>query len=235
MRRPTLVLAACALLLPGSSPPQDEPGPAGVALLKDASYALGVNVGRTCKEQAVELDLDAFEQGLRDGLGGAEPRLTEQQMTEAMLAFQQHLMKKQADLVRVLGERFRKAGRDFLATNAAKPGVEVLPSGLQYEVLEPGSGRRPKPADSVLVDYRGSLTNGLVIDDSAEQGGPVSVALAEVIPGWGEALGLMKVGAKWRIVIPADLAYGADPPPGGVVPPNAVLVYELKLVEIVGK
>lgn len=234
MRRSLLALAACGLLFPGASTPQDgaaKPPPAD-PLLADASYALGFNAGKTCKEQAVELDLDAFERGLRDGLGGAEPRLDEERMTEAMLAFQQQLMKKQADLLAALSERYRRAGRAYLEANAKKPGVRSLPSGLQYEVLAAGNGPTPGPADAVLVNYRGTFTNGVPFDDSATQGGPVLVPLAQVIPGWKEALSRMKVGAKWRLVIPPDLAYGAEPPPGGLVPPNAVLVYEIELVAI---
>lgn len=121
--------------------------------------------------------------------------------------------------------------RAFLAANKGKTGVITTPSGLQYEVLAEGSGEPPKPTDAVLVHYEGRLTDGTVFDSSIKRGQPAAFGVSDVIPGWTEGLQLMKPGARYRFTIPPELAYGAQGA-GGVIPPNAVLVFDVQLLEV---
>ena len=123
-------------------------------------------------------------------------------------------------------------GEKFLAANAKKPGVQATASGLQYQVLQPGNGPKPKDTDTVRVNYRGALLDGTVFDDSAQHGGPATIPLAQVVPGWREGIALMPVGSKYRFWIPASLGYGEAGTPGGPIPPNATLVFEVELLGI---
>ncbi|CAN5714241.1 FKBP-type peptidyl-prolyl cis-trans isomerase [soil metagenome] len=241
MNRPVIaLLIASVSLSQGACQPRAAPKPGAASiplnnLEAQASYGLGFNVGSTFVEQAINHDLDteAFIQGLRDGLDGADPRLTEEQLSEATLRFQQQLAARQEEMLREIGQQFQEEGRRFLAAKASEPGVQTLPSGLQYRVLQEGNGPIPGAEDSVYLRYVGSLTNGTVIEDSEDFGGTVAMAIDDMIAGWQEALQLMKVGSKWELFIPPELAYGAEAIPGRLVPPHAVLVYEMELLEIV--
>ena len=158
---------------------------------------------------------------MKDALGGKNPRLTDQQIQEALAAYQQEMMAKKA-----------KEGEIFLAENKKKDGVVTLPSGLQYKVLKAGTGKTPKATDTVTVNYEGRLIDKTVFDSSAKQGQPVSFQVGGVIKGFSEALQLMKVGSKWEVYIPSNLAYGATPPPGSRITPNAPLIFDLELVDV---
>jgi FKBP-type peptidyl-prolyl cis-trans isomerase len=190
-------------------------------LRQKVSYGLGVSIGRTLTTQGFDIDTELFGQGLKDAVAGKTPRMTDQQIQEAGLAYQQEMMAKKA-----------KEGEAFLAENKKKEGVVSLPSGLQYKVLKPGAGKTPKATDTVTVNYEGRLIDKTVFDSSAKQGQPVSFQVGGVIKGFSEALQLMKVGAKWQLYIPANLAYGATPPPGSRIAPNAPLIFDLELVDV---
>jgi FKBP-type peptidyl-prolyl cis-trans isomerase FklB len=185
------------------------------------SYGLGVSIGRTLTTQGFEIDTELFSQGLKDALGGKNVRLTDQQIQEAVVAYQQEIVAKKA-----------KEGEIFLAENKKKDGVVALPSGLQYKVLKAGTGKTPKSTDTVTVNYEGRLIDKTVFDSSAKQGQPVSFQVGGVIKGFSEALQLMKVGSKWEVYIPSNLAYGASPPPGSRIMPNAPLIFDLELVDV---
>jgi FKBP-type peptidyl-prolyl cis-trans isomerase len=207
---------------------QDKDAPKGAdSGLKDArqkaSYGLGLSIGKNLKAQAEDLDSETFSQGLKDALAGKAPLLTEAQIQEAMLAYQQELVAKKT-----------KEGETFLAENKKKPGVTTLPSGLQYKVIKQGTGKSPKASDTVTVNYEGRLADkdGTVFDSSAKHGGPANFQVDGVIKGFSEALQLMKVGSKWEVYIPSNLAYGPSPPPGSRITPNAPLVFDLELVEV---
>ncbi len=186
-----------------------------------ASYGLGLRVGRSLMAQASDIDTELFGQGLKDAFGGKTPRLTDQQIQEALVAYQQEMVAKKA-----------KEGEIFLAENKKKDGVIALPSGLQYKVLKAGTGKTPKATDTVTVNYEGRLIDKTVFDSSAKQGQPVSFQVGGVIKGFSEALQLMKVGSKWEIFIPPNLAYGPTPPPGGRIMPNATLVFDVELIDV---
>ena len=230
MRLPTIAAAGLGLILASAlAGGQEQPKAASEAmsLKQKVSYAIGLDMGKRMKNQAVELEPDVLAQGIKDGLAGQE-KLTPEQIQQAMQEFQRELQGKQQELAKTKA----KEGEDYLAENKKKPGVMTLPSGLQYSILREGTGRTPKATDTVSANYEGKLTDGTVFDSSYKRGQPLSIPVNRVIRGWSEALQLMKEGAKWHLVIPPDLAYGATPPPGSPIPPNAVLVFDVELLRI---
>jgi FKBP-type peptidyl-prolyl cis-trans isomerase len=224
----SMVAVVCLGIVAASALAQEKEAPKGAdSELKDtrqkASYGLGLGIGKNLKAQASDLDTDAFTQGLKDAWAGKTPLLNDTQIQEAMVAYQQDLVTKKA-----------KEGETFMAENKKKPGVTTLPSGLQYKVIKQGTGKSPKASDTVTVNYEGRLADkgGTVFDSSAKHGGPASFQVDGVIKGFSEALQLMKVGSKWEVYIPSNLAYGASPPPGSRISPNAPLVFDLELVDV---
>ncbi|HAX09805.1 MAG TPA: peptidylprolyl isomerase, partial [Marinobacter hydrocarbonoclasticus] len=157
-------------------------------------------------------------------------RLTREQIQEALMAYQQELQQKQEQQLEELAQKNKDAGEAFLAENAEREGVETTESGLQYEVIEEGNGERPTAEDQVEVHYTGELINGEVFDSSRERGQTVTFGLNQVIPGWTEGLQLMSEGARYKLYIPSDLAYG----PGGnqAIGPNETLVFDVELIAV---
>jgi len=208
-------------------------------LKQKVSYGIGLNIGRNMKEQGVEIDTLLLIQGVRDALSGAKPQLTDAELQAAMTAFQRDLERKQAmkriekdPKLKAAAEKNLKDGQAFLAKNAKVKGVKTTPSGLQYQVLKAGKGPSPKATDRVTTHYHGTLIDGTVFDSSVDRKQPATFGVNRVIAGWTEALQLMKVGSKWKLFIPSDLAYGLTPRPGGPIGPNAVLVFEVELLSI---
>jgi len=196
-----------------------------------ASYAIGLSIGKSLKRDGVEPDLEALAQGLADATNGAKPSLTPAEIREAMEAFQRELAAKKAARRKELTAKNQKEGEAFLAANKKKEGVQTTASGLQYKVVREGTGKMPKVADTVKTHYRGTLLDGTVFDSSYDGGEPATFQVGGVIPGWTEALQLMKVGSKWQIFVPANLAYaerGSEPDIG----PHATLVFDIELLEI---
>ncbi|HEX3131599.1 MAG TPA: FKBP-type peptidyl-prolyl cis-trans isomerase [Thermoanaerobaculia bacterium] len=196
-----------------------------------ASYIIGLNLGRSLKSQDVPCSQDLIVQGLRDGLAGATPLLTDEQIQAAMQEFQQQMMTQQQAKMKVEGEKNLKASEEFLTQNKARKEIKTTASGLQYEVLKEGSGESPKPTDQVTVNYRGTLPNGTVFDSSYDRGEPATFPVNGVIPGWIEALQLMKPGSKYKIYLPPALAYG-ERGAGGDIGPNQALVFEVELISV---
>jgi FKBP-type peptidyl-prolyl cis-trans isomerase FklB len=192
------------------------------------SYAIGMTDGNRYKRMDVELDYDGFLRGIKDAHAGGSTLLSEQEMRDLLTKYQQELMAKQHEKQRLLGEKNRKEGEEFLAANKNKPGVVTLTNGLQYTVLAEGDGASPKPEDNVTVNYRGTLLDGTEFDHSPTNQ-PADFAANRVIPGWTEALTRMKAGSKWKLFIPSDLAYGlmGKPPKIG---PNATLLFDVELI-----
>lgn len=195
------------------------------------SYSIGMNLGRDLKEQSIDIDPELLVAGLKDMLAGKTPLLTEEQVREAVTAFQKDLATKQEAKAKVEGEKNLKAGEAFLAENAKKEGVTALPSGLQYKVLTAGKGKKPKADSTVTVHYRGTLIDGKEFDSSFKRNEPVTFPVNGVIPGWTEALQLMEEGSKWQLFIPAKLAYGENGA-GQVIGPNSTLVFEVELLKV---
>ncbi|WP_413293311.1 FKBP-type peptidyl-prolyl cis-trans isomerase [Bdellovibrio sp. HCB185ZH] len=194
--------------------------------IKKASYAIGQQIGGNLKQQNIDFDSDALAQALKDASAGKN-EMTKEDMQAAMMKLQEMAMKKQQEAA----ETNSKAGKDFLEKNKSAANVKTTASGLQYIIEKEGTGAQPKKEDVVKVHYKGTLTNGEQFDSSYDRGQPAEFPVGGVIPGWTEALQLMKVGSKAKLFIPPELAYGPSGRPG--IPPNSVLVFEVELMDIV--
>jgi FKBP-type peptidyl-prolyl cis-trans isomerase FklB len=195
------------------------------------SYAIGLNLAGAIKMQGIDVDVDLVMKGFADGISDKEPLLTNDEIRQVFNAMQEKMRAKQVEQLQKLSEKNRVDGEAFLADNKDKEGVVTLPSGLQYKELQTGDGPSPKDSDIVTVHYRGTLIDGTEFDSSYKRGEPATFPLNGVIRGWTEAVQLMKVGAKWQLFIPSDLAYGANGA-GQVIGPNAVLIFEVELLGI---
>src|SRR5271170_5072912 len=197
-----------------------------------ASYAIGVNIGKSMKKDSVDIDTAILLRGLKDGMSGAEPLLTDDEARAVMTTLQADLRKKQEAKMQIAGQANKEQGEAFLAENKTKDGVVTLPSGLQYKVLKEGTGPKPAAKDTVVCNYKGTLIDNTEFDSSYKRGQPATFPVSGVIKGWTEALQLMPAGSKWQLFIPSDLAYGARGGPGGGIGPNATLVFEVELMSI---
>ena len=194
------------------------------------AYSIGVNIGQSIAAQGIleGINTETFVSGLLDAVAG-DLKMSDEDMFAAIQLFQeQELAAQQAALTGNLD-----ASAEFLAANASKAGVVALDSGLQYQILESGTAgaASPSTSDSVLAHYHGTLTDGTVFDSSVDRGEPATFGLSQVIAGWTEALQLMSVGSKWKLIIPSELAYGAQGA-GGAIPPNTDIYFILELISI---
>lgn len=196
------------------------------------SYAVGQQIGSQILQIADTLEMRAFLLGLNDQIEKKPARLTEEQIVQAMNEYREVAQKEREQKSKSAAENNKKKGAAYLAENGKKKGVATTSSGLQYEVLTPGNGPKPKADDQVKVHYHGTLLDGAVFDSSVARKEPVTFPLNRVIPGWTEGVQLMPVGAKYRFVIPASLAYGhMGAPPK--IEPESTLIFEVELLEIV--
>jgi len=191
------------------------------------SYIIGMDIGNNLKKQSIDVEPNILAKGVKDALTGGKPLLTEQEIRETMTAFQNEMRVKQE----VVARKNKEQGDSFLAENKKKEGVKTLQSGLQYKVIKVGVGKKPKLNDYVTTHYRGTLIDGTEFDSSYKRGQPATFQVSGVIPGWTEALQLMETGAKWQLFIPSNLAYG-ERGSGGVIGPNATLIFEIELISI---
>ncbi len=198
------------------------------------SYLLGSNFGSRLKGDDIDVDVEALLAGVRDAVKGAKSPLSEEETARCIEMFQQQMQEKQAKMSaadEAAGAENAKAGEEFLAKNGKRDGVTTTKSGLQYEVLKKGDGKKPSATDTVKVHYHGTLIDGSVFDSSVDRGEPISFPLNQVIPGWTEGVQLMPVGAKYKFFIPAKLAYG-ERGSGPIIGPNSTLVFEVELLGI---
>lgn len=244
MKTKTLLLASVAVLAltackDDSQPKQAEANPTLENQTQKLSYVIGMDTGGKLARAEIELDRDAFVAGVNDALDSRDSRLSQEELSTVIEAFQTQQMAKQEaasaeheEAMRQAAEHNAAEGKSFLAENASKEGVVTTSSGLQYKVIIAGAGSSPKADSTVRVQYRGTLVDGTEFDASANHGGAVELRVDQVIPGWTEALQQMQEGAKWELYIPAELAYG---PSGtsGLIGPNATLIFEVELVKIV--
>ncbi len=196
-----------------------------------ASYAIGMNIGSNMKKQNLEVNGTQVAAGLTAAYSGSETLLSEDEMIAALTEFQKDMQEKQMAQMAKIAEENLSEAKGFLAINGAKEGVVTTESGLQYKVITSGNGPAPSEASTVKVHYTGTLIDGTKFDSSYDRNEPVSFPVSGVIAGWTEALVKMKVGDKWQLVIPPDLAYGEDGAPP-TIPANAALIFEVELLEI---
>lgn len=196
-----------------------------------ASYGIGLDMGRNLKPAQGRLDMAAFMKGVEDAMAGTEPALADSVVQTALQTFTQSIMEEQKKERAALGEKNKADGAKYLAENGAKPGVTTTASGLQYEVLTAGTGPKPTADQQVRLHYKGTLLDGKEFDSSYGKE-PVVFPVSGLIPGFSEALQLMNVGSKFRVVIPGDIAYGPSGA-GEDIGPNATLIFEIELLEIV--
>ncbi len=192
------------------------------------SYAIGMSLGHTFQTQGVEVDPKTVVRGLTDLESGGTTLLTVEQMRDVITEYQKELSVKRQQFFAAIGITNKQVGEAFLATNKNSPGVITLPDGLQYTVLTNGNGELPGSNDVVTVNYRGMLLDGSEFDSSYKRGHSAQFPVGNVIHGWTEALLQMSVGSKWKLFVPADLAYGEQNRPG--IPPNSLLIFEVELL-----
>jgi FKBP-type peptidyl-prolyl cis-trans isomerase FklB len=207
---------------------------AGTNVLTDeksrVSYAIGLSLGHNWQQQGIDLNWDIFSRGFKDAQAGGAMLMTPQEMHDTLNEFQKVMVVKQQQLREQQAAKNKSDGAAFLAANKSKYGVVTLPDGLQYMVISDGAGDMPAEGEMVSVNYRGTFIDGTEFDSSAKLGKSAQFRVGEVIPGWTEALKLMKAGSKWQLFIPSDLAYGPQGRPG--IPPNSVLVFDVDLVSV---
>ncbi|HEY1786791.1 MAG TPA: FKBP-type peptidyl-prolyl cis-trans isomerase [Verrucomicrobiae bacterium] len=194
------------------------------------SYAMGMYFGTGWKKNGVDVDVDAMVRGIKDSESGGSTLLTEQQMRTELMQLQRSVMASRQKTQGEEGQKNQQAGEDFLAHNKTQPGIVVLPDGLQYKVIKDGSGATPGANDVVTVNYRGTFVDGTEFDSSFKRGRPAEFPVTGVIPGWTEALEKMKVGSKWDVYVPSNLAYGPNGRPP-LVGPNQTLIFEVELID----
>jgi FKBP-type peptidyl-prolyl cis-trans isomerase FklB len=232
---------------PAASPPAAATPPAAAAPAtpfykterERIGYAIGANVGKGMKEQGVDADPAALAAAVTDAMNGSPLKMTDSEMQATLTALQEGIQKRQMEKTKVAGDANKKEGDAFLAANKTKDGVKTTASGLQYKVVKEGTGASPKATDTVSVNYRGTLVpkagekEGKEFDSSLKgnAGKPVSFPVNRVIPGWTEAVQLMKVGSKYQLFIPANLAYG-ERGAGTDIGPNSTLIFDVELVGI---
>lgn len=197
---------------------------------KKLSYIFGQNIGNQFKAETIDIDIDVFARGVEDALTGAEPKLAEDEIMAALQSFQETKMAEQKKAFDEMSAKNKTEGEAFLAENSTKEGVVTTESGLQYKIVNEGDGASPAEESTVKVHYKGTLIDGSVFDSSYDRGAPATFGVNQVIPGWTEALPMMKEGGKWELYIPPSLAYG----PGGagsMIGPEQTLIFEVELLD----
>ncbi|NDD58277.1 MAG: FKBP-type peptidyl-prolyl cis-trans isomerase [Chlamydiae bacterium] len=195
------------------------------------SYCIGLETGKNLKHQFADMEESLLLEGFQDGLSGASPKLSQEEIHSILLALRNQIQAQQKQHIAHVAQENKKQGDVFLAQNKEKDGIVVLPSGLQYKVIKSGSGPSPSLFDQVTIHYKGTFIDGRVFDSSIERGQPATFPLGKLIPGWSEALQLMKKGDKWQLFVPSYLAYG-EHGYGPEIGPNTTLIFEVELIDI---
>ena len=199
------------------------------------SYALGLSMGNNFRASGIQsINVQDFADGVAAVFDGVAPKMSYDEAKDEIRKYFEAMQKEQEAAAAQMADANAKAGKAFLEENGKRVEVKTTPSGLQYEVLEEGTGATPTTNDQVKVHYTGKLIDGTVFDSSVERGEPATFGVTQVIPGWVEALQLMKAGSKWRLFIPSDLAYGPRGA-GGLIGPNQTLIFDVELLEVLGK
>ena len=223
--RSILALTILLMLVSGNALAQDVESDKG-----KLSYAVGWDIGADIKRRSTEFDVESLIAAIRDVVADNEPKVSAEEMRRLLTELQEKVRAEQVEQFRQLSEENQAKSEEFLEANKSKTGIVVLPSGVQYRIIEEGEGRRPGLESKVSVHYRGSKMDGREFDSSFARGTPEEFTVNAVLKGWQEVLPLMKAGSTWQIFVPPELAFGArgNPPVG----PNEALMFDLKLVEI---
>jgi len=200
-------------------------------LKEKISYIIGRDMANNFAKQAIEIEPEALLSGLKDAMAGKASVLSAEETQQTMMQLQQEMEQKFQETAGKAGEANKKQGEEFLAANKTKANIHTLPSGLQYEILNEGTGKTPSRTDNVTTHYHGTLIDGTVFDSSYDRGQPATFPVNGVIAGWTQALMLMKEGAKWRLYIPSELAYGAQGA-GADIGPNTTLIFDVELLKV---
>lgn len=191
------------------------------------SYAVGAQMAQQLRGQSMDIDPSMLSQALLDILGGSKPKLSDEEIKNVLISFQE---KRQAEMLELASGNL-EAGETFLKNNKKEKDIKVLDNGLQYKVITSGSGEKPNASDTVTVHYRGTLITGVEFDSSIRRGEPATFPVNGVIKGWQEVLPMMSTGSKWNIYVPSELAYGPRGA-GANIPPNSTLIFEIELLSI---
>lgn len=220
-----MIVSAMTLLIAFAATAQDEP-----VDREKLSYAVGYQVGIDFRQREADLDLETVINAMRDAVAEREPTVPPEEMASLLREMQERLQAEQLEQFKELADKNKADSEQFLADNQSKKGIVVLPSGVQYRIIDDGTGPRPTMESEVVVHYRSSTMKGLEFDSSFARGQPVTFTVNQVIKGWQEILPLMKTGATWQIFVPPELAYGirGQRPVG----PNEALVFDISLVEV---
>lgn len=239
LRQRALALAGASLVLLAAGcnrPAGDAADGKPLALDSDKdkiSYTIGMDMAKSLEPAKDEVDVDVIARAIKDVWAGREPALDEEQANTVREEFSEKMQARQISEMLSQARKNAEDGKKFLEENAGKEGVQTTASGLQYQVLEQGSGAKPGAESVVKVHYKGELLDGTVFDDSSQRSEPATIPLQQVVPGWSEGIRLMNPGSRYRFWIPAELAYGEQGTPGGPIPPNSTLVFDVQLLEIV--
>ena len=198
------------------------------------SYAIGANIGQNFRNQKIDVNLKQFMTGLQDALEQRTIQMEPKAVADTLRAFQKKMVARRNADFKQLAQSNKAKAEDFFAKNAKAVSVKTTASGLQYKVLKQGQGQKPKASDTVSVRYKGTLLNGSVFDSTDKTNEPVTFKVTDVIKGWTEALQMMQPGSRWKIYVPAKLAYG-ERGIGGPIGPNETLIFEIELVEVKNK
>jgi FKBP-type peptidyl-prolyl cis-trans isomerase len=231
-----MVLFTSASLAEKKAKPADKTGATAAKVelktkMDTLSYAFGAQFGSDFMQNDININPDFFYAGLKDALAKGNKNLTDEQIQKAILDFNQEMRTKQLEKQNETGKANKEAAEKFFAENSKKPEVKTTASGLQYTITKEGTGKAPTATDVVKVHYTGKLLDGTIFDSSIQRGEPIEFPLNGVIPGWTEGLQLMKEGGEAMLYIPSNLGYG-DRGAGGVIGPNAALIFEVKLLEV---
>lgn len=198
--------------------------------LEKVGYSIGYMMAEGNKEMVDDLNLDTFELGFRDAYNGKDAALTQEQMQEVVMSYQERKQKEMMEKMQKAAVTNKEEGEKYLAENAKKEGVKTTDSGLQYKVIKEGTGKSPSASDMVKINYEGKLIDGTIFDSSYDRGEPVIFPVQGMIPGFSEGLELMKEGGEYELYIPADLAYGETGNPG--IDPNSTLIFKVEMIEV---
>lgn len=237
MKRVLLALTAvsfCALSTAALATPTTTPKAPLTDKKDKVSYSIGIDIGKSLQKQKIDINTEIFMAGIKDGMTDKYTLLPEEQIKETLMAFQTDMLDKQKADMKVVAEQNKTEGEKFLTENKKRKDITTLPSGLQYRIIREGKGTSPKATDMVKTHYMGKLIDGKKFDSSYDRGEPARFPVNGVIPGWTEALQIMKPGAKWELFVPAELAYG-EQGVGGAIGPNATLIFEVELMEVEGQ